>query len=132
MLEKYPGTVRIIFKNFPLRNHNYARPAAQDALAAHRQGRFWEFHDRLFADVRAVNAENVDRIARELNLDMKRFTADRCNPDLAALVDRDLQEGAAAGVRGTPTIFINGRILRNRSLEGFAAQIDEELGRLKK
>jgi protein-disulfide isomerase len=127
VLEKYPGKVRLVFKNFPLRNHAQAKPAALAALAAGEQGKFWEYHDKVFERYKTLNDDVFREIAEELGLDMKTFDAARTGPELAAAVTRDMEEGGRAGVRGTPTIFVNGRLLKNRSLGGFSAMIDREL-----
>lgn len=129
VLEKYPGKVKLVFKNFPLRNHAQAKPAAIAALAAGKQGKFWEYHDMIFENYKGLNNEAFEKFARDLGLDMKKFAGDRKSKDLADLVNADLQEGSRAGVRGTPSIFVNGRRLNQRSLEGFSAVIDRELGK---
>ena len=115
VLEKNPNQVKLVFKNFPIRNHEFAMPAAIAALAAEKQGKFWEFHDLLFKDYNRLNEQKVKEIARQLDLDMEKFEKDRKDPRIRAMINRDLAEGNRAGVRGTPTIFINGRLLRNRS-----------------
>lgn len=125
--EKYPEKVRIVFKNYPIRSHEYAEKAARAALAADRQGKFWEFHDLLFANYRNLDDEKVREIARELNLDMEKFESDWSDPRLAAQIQTEIRQGSQAGVRGTPTVFINGRRLKQRSLEGFSQMIDEVL-----
>jgi protein-disulfide isomerase len=130
VLEKYPGKVKLVFKNFPLQNHAQAKPAATAALAAGKEGKFWEYHDKVFENYKGLNDDVFQEIARELGLDMKAFNAARTGPELAAAVDRDIQEGRRAGVRGTPTIFVNGRRLQQRSLQGFSQAIDRELKRL--
>jgi protein-disulfide isomerase len=130
VLEKYPGKVKLVFKNFPLRNHAQAKPAAIAALAAGEQGKFWEYHDKVFENYKSLSEEVLKRIAGEVGLDVKAFEAARKNPELAAAVSRDMQEGSRAGVRGTPTIFVNGRRLQQRSLQGFSQAIDRELKRL--
>ena len=127
VLEKYPKDVKLVFKNFPLRNHRFAKPAAVAALAAEKQGKFWEFHDLLFENYNRLNTQKIQEIAQELNLDINKFEQDQKDPEILAMISRDLAEGSKAGVRGTPTIFINGRLLKNRSLAGFQAQIDREL-----
>ncbi|UCF87984.1 MAG: thioredoxin domain-containing protein [bacterium] len=132
MLEKYPRKVRLVFKNFPLRNHKLALPAAQAALAAGRQGKFWEYHDKTFLKYNQLTEELLDQFARELGLDMTRFNKDRKDPDITSLINRDLREGSRIGVRGTPTIFVNGKRLDQRSLEGFSAAIESELDSQKK
>jgi len=127
VVEKYPEKVKVVFKNYPIRSHDYAEKAALAALAAERQGKFWEFHDRLFADYKNLGDEKVREIARELNLDMEKFESDWNDPRLAARIQKDTRQGSKAGVRGTPTVFINGRRLKQRSLQGFTKIIEEEL-----
>ena len=127
VLEKNPNEVKLVFKNFPLRNHKFAMPAAIAAHAAEKQGKFWEFHDLLFKDYNSLNEQKVKEIAQQLNLDMEKFEKDQQDPQIRAMINRDLAEGNQAGVRGTPTIFINGRLLRNRSMAGFQELIEKAL-----
>jgi len=132
VLEQYPNDVKLVFKNFPLtRIHKFAMNAAVSALAAHQQGKFWEFHDELFKNYSSLNDEKFEAFAQSIGLDMEQFKQDRQNPALAAMVQRDLKDGVEAGVRGTPSIFINGRVLEQRSLPGFQQVIDEELAKKK-
>ena len=132
MLEKYPGEVKLVFKNFPLRNHKFAWQAAIAALAAGKQEKFWEFHDRLFENYNELSDQKIQEIARELNLDIKRFQEDMKDPEIVTVVRQDVRDGGNAGVRGIPTIFINGRQLRNRNLEDFQVAIDNQLKKIKK
>ena len=127
VLEKNPNQVKLVFKNFPLRNHKFAMPAAIASLAAGKQGKFWEFHDLLFKDHNRLNEQKVKEIAQQLNLDMEKFEKDRKDPRIRAMINRDLVEGNQAGVRGTPTVFINGRLLRNRTMAGFQELIEKAL-----
>jgi protein-disulfide isomerase len=132
VLEQYPNDVKLVFKNFPLtRIHKFAMNAAVAAQAANQQGKFWEYHDELFKNYNKLNDETFDETAQSLGLDMAQFKKDMENPALTALVQRDLKDGVDAGVRGTPTIFINGRLLQQRSLPGFKQVIDEELEKKK-
>ena len=132
MLEQYPNDVKLVFKNFPLtRIHKFAMDAAVASMAANQQGKFWEFHDGLFKNYNNLNAEKIDELAQAAGLDMEQFNQDRQNPALAAMVQRDLKDGVEAGVRGTPSIFVNGRLLQQRSLPGFKQIIDEELAKKK-
>jgi len=131
VLEKYPRKVKLVFKNYPLRNHKFAEPAAIAAHAAGKQGRFWEFHDLLFKNYNRLNAQKVEQIARQLDLDLTRFEKDQKDPRIKALIRRDLSDASRAGVRGTPAVYINGRFLRNRSLSGFRDIIEKELKKLK-
>jgi protein-disulfide isomerase len=127
VLEKNPNQVKLVFKNFPLRNHAFAMQAAIAALAAEKQGRFWEFHDLLFKNYNHLNEQKLKEIAQQLNLDMEKFEKDRKDPQIRAMINKDLAEGNRVGVRGTPTIFINGRLLRNRSMDGFQESIEKAL-----
>jgi protein-disulfide isomerase len=74
-----------------------------------------------------LNARKVKEIAQQLNLDMEKFDKDQQDPQIRAMINRDLSEGNRVGVRGTPTVFINGRLLRNRSMTGFQALIEKSL-----
>ena len=103
-------------------------PAAKAALAAGKQGKFWEYHDKVYENYNKLSNELLDKFAEELNLDMNRFHKDQADPAITALIDRDLREGSRIGVRGTPTVFINGKRLSQRSPEAFAAAIENELG----
>jgi protein-disulfide isomerase len=132
VLEQYPNDVKLVFKNFPLeRIHKFAKNAAIAALAANQQGKFWEFHAELFKSYNQLSDAKFDEIAQALGLDMEQFKQDMQNPALAAMVERDLKDGVEAGVRGTPSIFINGRMLQQRSLPGFKQVIDDELAKKK-
>ena len=102
-------------------------PAAIAALAAEKQGKFWEFHDLLFQNYNRLNEQKVKEIAQQLKLNMEKFEKDRKDPRIRAMINRDLAEGNRAGVRGTPTVFINGRLLRNRSMDGFQELIEKAL-----
>ena len=111
--------------------HKFAFPAALGAMAAHEQGKFWEFHDRLFASGHDLNIQKIEEIAREIGLDMNRFQQDMANPAMRQRVIADVEAAREAGVRGTPTIFINGRRLKQRSPEAMQAIINQELARAK-
>ena len=129
MFETYPKVVKLAIKNFPLPNHTYARQAAVAALAANRQGKFWEFHDELYKNYNRLNQEKIREIAQQVGLDTAKFDQDVQAPEIKATVERDVREGKNAGVRGIPTIFINGRLLRDRSFAGFQAAIERELAK---
>ena len=103
-----------------------ARPAALASLAADQQGKFWEYHDKLYAEQKIVPA-SIDKIASEIGLDQEQFKKDMNSAKLQKIVADDITEAGRLGVTGTPTIFINGRTLKQRSLQGFQAMIDEEL-----
>lgn len=131
VLEAYPGKVKLVFKNFPLKMHKNARAAAAAALAADRQGKFWPLHDLLFENYNKLNSQKIRELAEQAGLDMARFDQDRNDPALQQVINADMQEGQKVGVRGTPTVFINGRRLQNRSMAGFKQMIDVELAKAK-
>ena len=130
VLEKNPETVKIVYKNFPIRSHRFAREAAVAALAADRQGKFWEFHDELFKNYNGLNEEKIQEIATKLKLNKAQFEKDRKDPLLLEQIDHDVSEGNQAGVHSVPSVFINGRKLKQRSLDGFQELIDQELKNL--
>ncbi|MCB2182203.1 MAG: thioredoxin domain-containing protein [Desulfobulbaceae bacterium] len=129
MLEKNPESVKIAFKNFPLRSHKQAKPAALAAIAAQKQGKFWEYHDQLFQNMKSLTPQKFLEIATNLGLDMEKFMKDMADPEVAKRVDLDTRQGAAVGVKGTPALYINGRKLKDRSVNGFQKIIDEELAK---
>ncbi|MBW6520889.1 MAG: DsbA family protein [Desulfoarculaceae bacterium] len=131
MLEHNPDTVKIVLKNLPLAMHQFADPAARAALAAGEQGKYWEFHDALFA-LPTINNETIDTIAVKLGLKMAQFKSDMASAKIRQKIDQDMLDAQNAGVTGTPTIFINGLPLRERSLEAFQQRIDGALGKTTK
>ena len=118
-------------KNFPIRSHKFAYKAAIAALAAGRQGKFWEFHDELYKNYNRLNDQKIDEIAKQLQLNETEFKAYQKNPEIAAQVRRDYEEGISLGIRGVPTVYVNGKKMRDRSLEGLEAAINRELEKAK-
>ena len=131
MLERYPGEVKLVFKNFPLKNHNFARPAAVAALAASKQGKFWEFHDLLFENYNRLNEQKINEIAARLKLNEAEFKENQKNPRIVAQVKKDYEEGIHLGIRGVPTVFINGKKIRDRSMKSLETAINLELEKAK-
>lgn len=131
VLAKNSGKVRIVFKQFPLRMHNFALPAALASLAAREQGKFWPMHDLLFANFNQLSEEKIRALAKEAGLDLTRFDKDRNAQKLRDEVLRDQGLGQQAGVQGTPTLFLNGKLLRERTLPGVQTLIDREVARAK-
>jgi protein-disulfide isomerase len=131
VLEKNPKTVKIVFKNFPIRSHKFAVQAAVAALAADRQGKFWDFHDELFKQYDKLNEEKVQEIAAKLKLDKAQFEKDRKDPLLLEQIKYDYNEGIRLGINSVPSVFVNGRKLKERSLNGLQTLIDKELEILK-
>jgi protein-disulfide isomerase len=105
--ETYPEQVRLVFRQFPLSFHEHARIAAKAALAAHAQGKFWPYHDRLFAHQGALERKNLEAYAQELGLDLNAFKKSLDDNAFDEQVDADIALGRGAKVDGTPTMFIN-------------------------
>jgi protein-disulfide isomerase len=132
VLKMYPKEVKVVYKNFPLRIHQFSMQASIAALAAHRQGKFWEMHDKILENYKALSNEKFSEFAKEIGLNMDKFNKDINDPALRQQVETDLQDGIKAEVRGTPTLFVNGRLLNEGSLEGIKTLIDAELKKVKK
>ncbi len=130
VLEAYPDDVRLVFKQFPLTSiHPQAMPASKAALAAGRQGKFWEMHRLIFENQRALGPEKFVEFAEQLSLDVPQFQKDMESPEIMAQITREMQEAKAADVTGTPTLFVNGKRLMNRSFDGFKQMIEASLGK---
>ena len=126
--ETYGDDVRIVFKHLPLRIHPKAPAAHAAAEAAHRQGKFWEMHDKIFANQQEMSPEKYDDYARELGLDMEKFKADLTSSGVKARVEADKREASRLGVTGTPGFFVNGRFLSGaQPFQSFKVLIDQEL-----
>lgn len=109
MVERYPRQVRLVFKNFPLSMHEHGEPAARAVTAALQQGKFWEMHHSLFQNQKTLDEAGLNKIAKALGLDVKKFDEDRRSEAVADAVAKDKKAGEALGLQGTPAIFINGR-----------------------
>ena len=127
--EKYGDKVRVVWKDFPLtRIHPQAFKASEAAHCAGEQGKFWPYHDRLFANQGALQVDALKRYAQELSLEMGSFNSCLDSSKFAERVRRGLADGERLGVSSTPTMFINGRVLPGAySYEDMAAIVDEEL-----
>ena len=129
---KYGKDLRIVWKDNPLPFHDKAEPAARAGIAAHAQGKFWEFHDKLFANQQALGLEELKGYAKELGLNMAKFEADMNAPTAAASVKEDQALATRLAARGTPHFFINGFRLRGaQPAPKFIEIIDRELARAK-
>jgi protein-disulfide isomerase len=127
LLEKFPKDVKLVFKNFPLQSQKFSMRAAQAALAAKEYGKFWEFHEKLFESYNALNDKKINEIAEGLELDMERFAQDMNSPAIQKILSRDLNEGRRIGIRGIPTILMNGKVLERRGLDDLKDAVEEEL-----
>ncbi len=110
-LAKYPNDAKLVFKQFPLDSHSQAALSAEAALAAQAQGKFWEMHDKLYANFRQLSRPRILSWAKEIGLDLPRFTADLDSHKYASRVASEEKQGEAAGVEGTPTFYIDGHRL---------------------
>lgn len=109
LLSMFPNDVKLVFKQFPLDSHSQSFLAAQAAVAAHAQGKFWPMHDKLYANWRSISATNIVVWGREIGLDMKKFIADVDGGKYQQAVKNEVTQGENAGVQGTPSFFFNGR-----------------------
>ena len=109
VVDQSNGKVKLVFKQYPLKGHPKARDAARAAVAAQKQGKFWEMHDLLFEKQDELQRANFEAYAKTLGLDLAKFKADMAAPATEKKVEADLAEGRAAGVDSTPSIFVNDR-----------------------
>lgn len=133
LLQRYPNDLRIVWMNHPLPFHQNAMPAAQAALEAFDQGvdtQFWAYHQRLFANQRALTRPDLERYAQEIGLDMMMFNAALDNNEHRQVISEQTALAERLGARGTPASFVNGRYVGGaQPATGFTTVIDEELAR---
>jgi protein-disulfide isomerase len=131
VLDKYPDKVKLVFKHFPLAFHKNAKPTAIASLAAQEQGCFWEFHDALFEATakRQLDAAKIDEYAAQAGCDVEKFKADleKNREAYAKRVDADYKHGQSVAVRGTPTLYFNGKKLRDRTVDGISRLVEAAL-----
>ena len=129
VLAAYPDKVKLVFKEFPLSFHKQAKNASKATLAAGEQGKYWEMHDLVFENYNKLNEAKFKEFITKLGLDMDRFMKDYKSSKYDARIQKDINLGTSIGVRGTPTLFMNGKRMKGRSLEAFKSLIE---GYLKK
>ena len=122
--EKFPGKVRFIFRHFPLSFHKKAHLASQAAIAAGAQGKFWEYHDILFENQKALTRPDLEKYAAKLGLNMTKFKKALDSKTYKARVDGDLKLGGEVFVSGTPTIFLNGKRVQNWDFNALSKLIE--------
>jgi protein-disulfide isomerase len=128
--KKYGDKVRIVFRQFPLPMHQNAQKAAEAALCANDQGKFWQLHDAMFGNQAALGVDQLKAKAVELGLKADDFNKCLDSGAKVAVVEADKKAGSEAGVNGTPAMFINGRFLSGAvPLEQVTSVIDDELRR---
>src|SRR4029077_20644049 len=128
VMDEYKGKVRVAWRDLPLPFHPNAMPAAIAARAAGEQGKFWEMHDKIFANQQAMDRATYEKYAQELGLNMGKFKAALEAQKGKAEIEADAAAGGKIGARGTPAFFINGKFLSGaQPFEAFKAKIDDEL-----
>jgi protein-disulfide isomerase len=128
LTDRFSKEVKLVIKHYPLTSiHKHSFSAAIAALAAHRQGKFWAFHSEVFKHYKDLDEDKITQSAAAVGLDMNRFQKDRKDKALQDMVVADMNNGQQIGVKGTPTIYINGVQMRGRSEEALVEQIQSEL-----
>ena len=126
--DSYAGKLRVVMKQNPLPFHGRARPAAKAALAAGEQGKFWEYHDKLFTNQQALQDADLERYAGELGLNVDSWKAAMLGQKVEAQIAKEQALSGTVGANGTPAFFINGRFLSGaQPIDAFKAIIDDEL-----
>lgn len=120
LVTEFPDQVRLVFRHYPLLKHRYAQHAAEAATLAHDQGKFWEYHDLLFANQDKLDTHHLYGYARRLELDMNHFEQGMANRKHKTRIETESESGKRYGVRGTPAIYINGKPRRPRSASYYA------------
>jgi len=129
LLEKYPNDLNIVLKHFPLKFHKFAEQAAIAALAANKQGKYQEFSSIMFKNFRSLKQgeEALQKLAKEAGLDLEKLNQDRKDKSFQQQLPKDKKLGRKVGVRGVPSLFINGSKVNDRSLEGLSAMVETAL-----
>lgn len=132
VLSRFPEKLRLVHRHFPLENvHPFARPASEAAMCADEQGKFWAYHDAIFARGGRLEEAAFGELADELGLDREAFDTCVEQRRYAAFVEQDIRAGEAAGVTGTPAFFVNGIPLKGaRDADELSKIVESELERL--
>jgi predicted DsbA family dithiol-disulfide isomerase len=131
VLERYPDQVRLVHRHFPLESHPFARPAAEAAMCADEQGKFWEYHDAIFAKAGHLDENSLAEIGGALGLDAEKFGACVEERRYRDFVEADFTAGREAGVSGTPSFFLNGIALKGaRDADELSRYVELELARV--
>jgi len=132
LMHLYSGDVRLVFKHLPLPNHPQAFVAAQASVCAERQGKFWEYHDHLFDYSDDLSADKLKKIASETSLKADEFNSCLGSEESRTVVLQDIQAAKKYGIQGTPTLIINGKIIKGgNSIENLRKVVDEEIKKKK-
>lgn len=109
ILDEFRSDVKLYFKNYPLPQHTNARLAAEAAVAAQKQGKFWQYQDKLWEKSEELTPAEIEKAAKEVGMDVAKFRQDLASEAVKARVQKDRNDGQAAGIQATPTLYINGR-----------------------
>jgi protein-disulfide isomerase len=130
IVDEFRSDVKVYFKHYPLPQHTNARMAAEAAVAANKQGKFWTFQDKLWDKQDELSPAEIEKIAKESGLDMTKFRADMQAPATKDRVQKDRSEGQALGLQATPTVYIDGREYTDpKDTESLREWIKEALGK---
>jgi len=124
LLEAYPDDLKYVFKNYPLRFHKRAEPAARACVAAGMQGKYWEMHRKIFENPQKLEDSDLEAYATQIGLDVDRFRKDYVSEAAKRQISEDMTEARKAQVTGTPTLFLNGKRVRDRSPEAMKKEIE--------
>jgi protein-disulfide isomerase len=132
IMDTYKGKIRLVIKNYPYKYRDYSRLAAEASLAAREQGKYWEMHNLLIKRSPKLDRQSLISYAKELGLDVSKFTTDIDSQKHKAEIDRDLKLAMDMDLYNTPTFYINGRqVVGERPFEYIKKIIDEELKKSK-
>ncbi len=130
IVEEFPNDVKLYFKHYPLPQHPNARLAAEGAVAAQKQGKFWQYQEKLWDHQDDLNPAEIEKVAKETGLDLAKFRKDVASDAVKAKVAKDHDEGAAIGLQATPTLYIDGREYTDgRDTDALREWIRDELGK---
>lgn len=127
LMDKYPQKVCVILKHFPLRMHPFAEKASLAALAAAKQNKYRELSSLYFKNYKSLNDQTIKEYAQQAGLNMEAFDKDRGDAALKTIIAEDTNLGRKLGIRGVPSVFINGRSFRGRSFDALSQQVEQEL-----
>jgi protein-disulfide isomerase len=127
LMDKYPQKVSVILKHFPLRMHSFAEKASLAALASTKQNKYRELSSIYFKNYKSLNDQTLREYAQQAGLNMEAFEKDRGDTALRTIIAEDTNLGRKLGIRGVPSVFINGRSFRGRSIDALSQQVEQEL-----
>jgi len=127
IVTEFNGKVKLVVRDFPLDQHTFALKAAEAAEAAREQGKYWEYAAVIFKNQTALEIDKLKEYATHVGLDRKRFDAALDSGKFSDHVQQDLQDGYKLGVNSTPTVFINGRKIKDRTRESLRSAVEAAL-----